>query len=105
MYGDLPKEEAEKYAAILKPQVWNVHHKTVPFAGYNVVEKLCYLVCEDDKAIPEQWQRGIATQVDQEREKAGKSKVEVTSIGSGHSPYLSRVEETGEWIRRSVGAA
>jgi hypothetical protein len=30
-------------------------------------------------------------------------KIEVTRIKSGHSPFLSKLEETVEWIRRVAG--
>jgi len=30
-------------------------------------------------------------------------KVQVTSIKASHSPFLSRVEETAQWVRRCCG--
>ena len=35
--------------------------------------------------------------------KAAGAEVEVTRMNSGHSPFLSKPEETVEWIRKVAG--
>jgi predicted esterase len=57
-----------------------------------------YLLCEDDKVVPSQGQEGVI----QRASDAGAT-IEVTRIVSGHSPFLSMVEETVEWVRGVCG--
>lgn len=160
-YHDLPPDEAAKYAALLKPQIFAVNHTPVPFVGYKVIPTY-YLVCEDDRALPPVFQRvmienankdiaedeahrlgdrdgenggtlaafqreslaGKTGRKDEEGEKAAdghssgnqgeanptpgggpsrKAFIHVDTVQSGHSPFLSRVEETAAWVRRCAG--
>ena len=57
-----------------------------------------YLVCEDDQAIPLPQQEFMTGMV---KEKGGE--IQTTRFKSSHSPFLSRPEETVEWIRRVAG--
>ena len=160
-YGDLPDEEAKRWAALCTHQIWAVNTTIVPFAGYKLPTlDVFYLVCEQDVALPAEFQRVMIQNADRDREEAtkggseegkenggnllgqfqkdslasieavkqasekilgqgqdggdssrggkesaggGASKVQVTSIQSSHSPFLSRIEETAQWVRRSCG--
>ena len=103
-YHDLPVAEAEHYASLLKPAVWAPHLDTVPFTGY-VVVPVFYLMCEDDRALPAAFQRELIAAANKEIAKVARpqAQINVSSINSGHSPYLSRVAETAAWVRRCVG--
>jgi pimeloyl-ACP methyl ester carboxylesterase len=53
-----------------------------------------YLVCEADQAIPAVVQEALIAHVRDEG-----VHVAVTRVQAGHSPFLSRVEETAAWIQ------
>ena len=57
-----------------------------------------YLLCEDDLAIPAPGQEAMTSGV---KEMGGE--IEITRIKVGHSPFLSKPDETVEWIRRVAG--
>lgn len=57
-----------------------------------------YLLCEDDQAIPLAAQEAMTRMV---KEKGGEVQTERTS--AGHSPFLSRPDETAQWIRMVAG--
>nr|KAK5450095.1 hypothetical protein LTR18_000110 [Exophiala xenobiotica] len=99
-YHDVPADEAQKWASMLKPFVFDGHHAPVPYAGYLVVPTY-FLVCEDDRALPADVQRYIVNEASKQMPEG--KEVIVTSIQSGHSPFLSRVEETADWVRRCAG--
>lgn len=103
-YHDVPQKEAEHYASLLIPQAWIVYRTPVPFAGFKIVPTY-FLVTEDDKAISAEWQRLIINMADEARLQANPDggKVVVDSIQSSHSPFLSKVDETALWVRKSVG--
>jgi predicted esterase len=50
-------------------------------------------LCEDDQAIPAQGQQAMCDAV-----KEAGGDIEVTRIQAGHSPFLSKIDETVEWI-------
>jgi predicted esterase len=52
-----------------------------------------YLLCEYDQAIPAAAQEALIAHVRDEG-----VQVAVTRIQAGHSPFLSRVDETAKWI-------
>ncbi|KAK5048239.1 hypothetical protein LTR84_005909 [Exophiala bonariae] len=98
-YHDLPQKDAEHYASLLVPHVWTVYCTPVPFAGFKVVPTY-YLLTEDDKSLPPEWQRLIIKMAD---EVTLHGKIVVDTIHASHSPFLSKVDETATWIRRSLG--
>ncbi|KAI1615576.1 Alpha/beta hydrolase fold-1 [Exophiala viscosa] len=104
LYHDLPADEAEKYAAMLKPHVFNGHYDQIKFAGYLVVPTY-YLICEDDHALPKQFQQMIVDNASKEIAEKGGRAIMVTGIASSHSPFLSRVEETADWVSRCARQA
>ncbi|OAP61581.1 hypothetical protein AYL99_03784 [Fonsecaea erecta] len=123
-YHDLAERDApaaQRYASLCTPQVWVAHRTPLPFTPWTPAAwlqsglEVFYLVCEDDKALPAPFQRLMIQAVDKEvaaaREDAGTAagneaperKIRVTSINSGHCPFLSLVEETVLWVRRCCG--
>lgn len=57
-----------------------------------------YLLCEKDMAIPAAGQEAMTDAV-----KATGAEIEVTRIDAGHSPFLSKPDETVAWLRRVAG--
>lgn len=103
-YHDIPERDAEHYASLLIPHVWSVYRTPVPFAGFKIVPTY-YLVTEDDRSLPPEWQRLIIKMADEATLQADPEggKVVVDTIQAGHSPFLSKVDETAAWIRKSLG--
>jgi hypothetical protein len=97
LYNDLPEHEQKHWATTLKSH--GIPASTTPTtdAAWRRIPT-SYLVCEDDLALPLAMQELMI----QEAKEAG-VEVDVTRIKSGHSPFLSRVDETAEWIRRAAG--
>ncbi|KAK5049856.1 hypothetical protein LTR84_003974 [Exophiala bonariae] len=103
-YHDIPLKDAEYYASLLIPQVWTVYRTPVPFAGFKIVPSY-YLLTEDDRSLPPEWQRLIVKMADEATLLADPKglKLVVDTVHAGHSPFLSKVEETASWIRKSLG--
>lgn len=96
-YNDLPPDQAIKWESILRPQAWLVNEDPLPFAGHKVVPTT-YLICERDNALPPFWQRLL---IDTVRKEGIELRAETCQ--SGHSPFLSMVEATGDFLRRCAG--
>ena len=62
------------------------------------------MVCNDDKALTVSYQQK-AVEVARSREdrKGGREGVEVVTMESGHSPFLSQPQETANVVLRAVG--
>ncbi|KAL6242010.1 hypothetical protein RBB50_010921 [Rhinocladiella similis] len=102
LYHDVEAEEAERYAAMLKPFVFNNHFSIVPYAGYLAVPTF-YLLCSEDHALPSAVQEMMVAGANADVEaNGGVASIQVTKIHSSHSPFLSRVAETADWIKASV---
>jgi pimeloyl-ACP methyl ester carboxylesterase len=95
-YQDLPAEEADKWTQLLKPQAWGVNEDKSRSAAYEVIPTT-YLVTRNDAAFPVEIQRGLVAAAS-----ARGLQIKTEEIDSSHSPFLSRVEETGDFIMRSV---
>ena len=98
-YFDVAREEAEKHAANLRAQsLGSLFNGSGVYAGWMDVP-LWYMTCREDRAIPffvqEMW-------TEQARE-AG-ADLMVGAVDGGHSPFLSRPEETLDFIMEAVGA-
>lgn len=104
-YYDIPAADAAHYASLLVPQVWSVMLGTMPFAGYCVVP-VHYLICERDRALPPDVQNKIINDAnrDIERNAPDSHKISVESIDCGHSPFLNRVEDTVDWLKRCLAS-
>lgn len=56
-----------------------------------------YLVCEDDKAIPVEFQESMVREA---RERG--AIMDVVRVGGGHSPFLGRIDEVVGWIEGCI---
>jgi hypothetical protein len=63
-----------------------------------------YVVCKNDKALTVEFQRKmIANCRSRENRKGGPEAVEVVTMESGHSPFLSMPEETAKILVKPAG--
>jgi pimeloyl-ACP methyl ester carboxylesterase len=100
-WHDVPQgSEMDKWATeSLGPMSMAALYDSCRFSAFNVVP-VHYLVAEADKAIPLATQERIISTIEEQ----GGGKVRVERLeGCAHSPFLSRVEETVAFIRRSAG--
>lgn len=91
-YNDLDKEEQEVQRKALKPFSYAMFEQKTTWAPWRHVP-VSYLFCALDRAVPVEVQRGMVEQTGVEWRGV--------VLEAGHSPFLSRVEETAEGI---VGA-
>ena len=102
-YHDVPFDEAKQCCETLKPQAWAVNTTELPYAGHLVVPTR-YMICGKDNALPPFIQQMM---VDKAREglmeKGADWKFEADIIDSSHSPFLSKTEAVGRWIRKYGG--
>lgn len=104
-------EEAKRYASLCSHQVWSVNQTRIPFTAWAVPGmNVFYLLAEEDRALPPMFQRLMIDDANKQRAEASAAlngqnaqEIQVTSIQSSHSPFLSRVEETAQWVRRCGG--
>lgn len=91
-YNDLPIADQQDWHAKLQSHSYATIWAKATAASWRVVDT-SYLLCEDDIAITAQGQQAMIDGV-----KEGGGEIEVTRIKAGHSPFLSRIDETVEWI-------
>ncbi|KAH9219213.1 Alpha/beta hydrolase fold-1 [Leptodontidium sp. 2 PMI_412] len=96
-YHDLPKAEADSWAAKLEPHSYATKFLGTERCSWREIPS-SYLLCEDDKAIPPQVQEAMVEACKKEG-----AKMEIVRVMSGHSPFLSKVEETVQWLRGVAG--
>ncbi|KAK5191521.1 hypothetical protein LTR96_010361 [Exophiala xenobiotica] len=98
-FHELPDAEKEKWTAMLKPMASAALVDKCHFSAHEVIP-LHYLMAGADKAIPLETQERM---VDTLRSTAvGEIRTEMVE-GCGHAPFLSRVEETVAFLRRTAG--
>lgn len=81
LYGDLPASEASLWASRMIPQSYLVQTTKLTRAAWRYIPST-YLICENDKAAPPQYQEMFAAS----------AKAHVEKCSSGHSPHLSQPE-------------
>ena len=96
-YHDLAKDEAERYAAALRPMSLPALMSPNQFAAYEVIPTH-YLLCTEDRAILYNGQRRMTQRI-----KNAGSFIRVETVKCGHSPFLSMPERTAEFLRRTAG--
>ena len=81
LYNDLPTQEASLWASRLIPQSYAVQKTMTTRAAWRFIPST-YLVCENDQAVPADFQRMFAKMIN----------AAVVNSTSGHSPMLSQPE-------------
>jgi pimeloyl-ACP methyl ester carboxylesterase len=94
-YNDVEPAMAEEAVKRLRLFSEDTCHCPVTYAAWKEIESN-YLVCELDKAVPPEAEEAMANL------SGGKWK-RVEKIKAGHSPFLSRPNETAEFVRRCAG--
>ncbi|EPE36047.1 alpha/beta-Hydrolase [Glarea lozoyensis ATCC 20868] len=97
MYHDIPSEEADLYVSRLKPHAFATLTDTTRSAAYKKIP-VSYLVCENDRAIPEVGQMAMISSIE-----ADGATVEVERIRAGHCVHASHAKEVVDFIRRAAG--
>ena len=97
LYNDLPEAEQRHWKSqLLSQDMVSFHEKTTAASWKGIPTS--YLLCEDDLAIPATLQEHMIRGV----EEAG-AEIEVTRLKCGHSPFLSKPDETVKWLRKVAG--
>jgi pimeloyl-ACP methyl ester carboxylesterase len=89
LYSDLSDAEAKLWEPRLIPQSYKVQTTPATRAAYEYLPST-YLICENDKAVPLQFQRMFAAMAN----------AQVESCDAGHSPMLS---QPGMLVARIAG--
>lgn len=93
-FNDVDKETAEDVKKQLVGHAKGVFDSKVTYAAFKHVQS-SYIICEKDNAIPLPIQEGMAGQPG--------SKFEVQRLDAGHSPFLSKNDETVKAVRKAIG--
>lgn len=96
-YNDLPEADQKHWFSTCRPHVMATLRGKTTGAAWKVIPT-SYLLCEDDLAVVPQYQEAMIKAV----QNAG-AEIDVTRFKCGHSPFLSKVDETAEWVRRVAG--
>lgn len=98
-YNDLSDSEAAHWASLLRPQSWIAVTNCIGKAEAYMEIPVHYLFCTKDQAIPFEGQK---TMVAQAEARSGK-KFRTEELDCAHSPFLSMLKDTVEFVRRSAG--
>jgi len=96
-YHDLPEAETKQWVDMLRPQAFLSYTGVTSHAAYHDIP--CqYLLCSKDQALPYEWQKGHV-----EAAVAEGARIKTKTLESAHSPWLSKLKETSEFIREVAG--
>lgn len=108
-YNEVPPTTASHYISTLRPHAYATFFAKLTYSPLMDIPS-SYVICENDNCIPVAAQEGtieLARQSFAVEEEKGMGKVVpfdvVERLGSGHMPFLSRVEEIVEVLLRAVG--
>jgi pimeloyl-ACP methyl ester carboxylesterase len=96
-YSDLQPEEREEWFKDIKSQGLASFYAKCTGASWKRIPS-CYLLAEEDECVPPVVQERMVKEV-----KDKGAEIEVVRWKCGHSPWLSRREETVMWVRRVAG--
>jgi pimeloyl-ACP methyl ester carboxylesterase len=94
LYNDLPDDEAAVWEARLIPQSHAVQKSEIVVTAYKYIPST-YIICENDKVAPPQYQEMFAAA-------AG---AKVIKLATGHMPMLSQPDALVEKIAEMVKEA
>jgi pimeloyl-ACP methyl ester carboxylesterase len=94
IYNDLPEAEAQMWEERLLPAPYEIQKTKTTTAAWKYVEST-YLVCENDQAVPVQFQEMFA----------GLAKSRVVRCSAGHSPMLSQTSVLADEIAEAAERA
>ena len=96
-YNDVPREEAEVYAAKLKLQSAGNFDCRLTYGAYKDIPST-YLHCTNDRMIVYEKQKELVANA-----RAVGGKIETVICDASHSPFLSQPAFTADVIRRAAG--
>jgi pimeloyl-ACP methyl ester carboxylesterase len=98
-YHDLPDAEAKFWTGLLVPMSFIAYTGETGYAAFLDIPA-AYLYCANDRCVTLEFQRNYV-----ERLKRAGARFEFEeTVDSGHSPFLSKVKETSEFIKRVASA-
>ncbi|KAE8449320.1 hypothetical protein EG329_008221 [Mollisiaceae sp. DMI_Dod_QoI] len=96
-YNDLAPDQPSYWASQLLPHSYATKFQGTKSVAWKKIPS-SYLICEDDNAISPFVQEAMVKQCQDEG-----AEMDVERIKSGHSPFLSKVNETADFLRRAAG--
>lgn len=96
-YNDVPEKESKYWFSLVKTHAAGSIAAKATGAAWKVIPT-SYLLCEEDLAIPP----GRQEEMIRDAKSVG-AEIDVTRIKSSHSPFLSKINETAQWVRRVAG--
>ncbi|KAK7754467.1 hypothetical protein SLS62_003487 [Diatrype stigma] len=96
-FSDLPEDEALYWAKRLSCHSAASYKEKFTYPGYNDVE-MHYIVCEDDKVIPAEYQYQM---IETAKKSSGKDVV-LHKIKSGHIPVISQPDTVAKILKGVV---
>lgn len=93
-YNGVDKAKADEVTAQLKYHAKGVFSSKTTYAAWKHIQST-YIICEKDNAIPVEEQENMTKQ--------GGNKFTVVRLDAGHSPFLSKLDETVTLIRKAIG--
>jgi hypothetical protein len=96
-YNDVPEKESKYWFSLVKTHAAGSIAAKATGAAWKVIPT-SYLLCEEDLAIPP----GRQEEMIRDAKSVG-AEIDVTRIKSSHSPFLSKIDETAQWVRRVAG--
>ncbi|KAL8786113.1 MAG: hypothetical protein Q9213_002978 [Squamulea squamosa] len=91
LYSDLSESEASLWASRLTVQSYNVQTTNITRAAWRYIPST-YLVCENDQALPLQYQEVFAAS----------AKARVDRCSTGHSPMLSQPDMLAQKVHKAA---
>ncbi|CZR55879.1 uncharacterized protein PAC_05767 [Phialocephala subalpina] len=96
-YNDLPEEQRAHWASQLLPHSYATKFNGTKTVAWRTIPS-SYLICEDDNALPPFVQEAMVKKCQDEG-----ADMTAERIKSGHSPFLSKTDETADFLRRAAG--
>ena len=97
LFNDLPSEEATRWARMLRPVNIEVMSEPTFDAAYERIPT-GYLYCSIDETLPLAAQEFVVA----EAKKAGAPVLLEWTVHAGHSPFLSKIEETAAFVQELI---
>lgn len=94
LFNDVEQEKIDEVLPQLQNHAKGTFDSKVTYAAWKHIQST-YVLCELDQAIPAEVQENMATQHG--------NKITIEKLEAGHSPFLSKTDETVKLIRKAIG--
>lgn len=99
-FSGLPDEEALQRSSTMESHSLLSFKEKLRYAGYNDVDEVHYILCEEDKIIPPEFQAGMIELI---KTSSGKD-VTVHKIKADHAPNVSQPEKMTELVKGIISS-